>query len=209
MKKEGRLLRPVGKASSQFGEPAGKSPALGVVEIPALYGHAGELAVDANRHAFALGRSAVGLGESAVGVAGEAVDHSIYLLLFRVVFPLDDIIIHQVAAFVNRFLKKKEEDFSIFFKGLFQIPDRRCNQVGQQDAPSAPEHVGEECLHGVAALAEEGNKQADDVEHHVTEEVAVEADSSDTEHFVYLLCSFDGISITHLGLNVNTYFLNN
>lgn len=104
-------MRPFGKVSSQLGERAGKCPALGVVEIPALYGHAGELAVDANRHAFALGRSAVGLGESAVGVASEAVDHSIYLLLFRVVFPLDDIIIHQVTAFVNRFLKKKKKIF--------------------------------------------------------------------------------------------------
>jgi hypothetical protein len=31
--------------------------------------------------------------------------------LFRMVFPLDDIIIHQVTAFVNRFLKKKKKIF--------------------------------------------------------------------------------------------------
>lgn len=89
-------MRPFGKVSSQLGERAGKSPALGVVEIPTLYGHASKLAIQANRHALALGGSAVGLGESAVGVASEAVDHSFYLLLFRVLFPLDDIIIHQV-----------------------------------------------------------------------------------------------------------------
>ena len=202
-------MRPFGKVSSQLGDRAGKSPALCVVETPALYGHASELAIQANRHALALGRSAVGLVESAVGVASEAVDHSIYLLLFRVVFPLDDIIIHQVTAFVNRFLKKKEEDFSIFFKGFLVVPNRRCNQIGQQDTEQAAADIAPQHRHTVRAMSEEGGERTNQVREHRAEEVAAEADRSDTEHFVYLLCSFDGISITHLGLNVNTYFLNN
>ena len=100
-------MRPLGKVSSQLRERAGEGPLLGVVELPALDGHAGELAVDANRHALALGAGAVGLGEGAVGVASEAVDHNLYLLLFRVVFPLDDYIIHDLPSFVNRFFEKK------------------------------------------------------------------------------------------------------
>ena len=107
------------------------------------------------------------------------------------------------------FYKKKKRILFLFFHGLFEIPNRRCNQIGQQDAEQAAANIAPQHRHAVRAMSEKGSERADNVGEHRAEEVTAEADGSDTEHFVSLLCSFDVFIITQGQAKVNTYFSNN
>ena len=89
------------------------------------------------------------------------------------------------------FYKKKEEDLLLFFHCLFDVPNRRSNQVSQQNSNQTTANVTPEHLDAVRAMRKEGSERADKVGEHSAEEVTAEADGSDVVHFVYLLCSFD------------------
>ena len=107
------------------------------------------------------------------------------------------------------FYKKKEEDLFLFFHCLFDVPNRRSNQVGQENANQTAANVAPQHLHAVRAMREEGSERADEVGEHSAEEVTAEADGSDVVHFVYLLCPFDVFIIAQGQAKVNTYFSNN
>ena len=107
------------------------------------------------------------------------------------------------------FYKKKEEDLLLFFHCLFDVPNLRGNHVSNENRHKTADDVTPEHLDAVRTVRKEGSKRTDDVSEHSAEEVAAEADRSDTEHFVYLLCSFDVFIIAQGQAKVNTYFSNN